>query len=903
VKTPFSMTSHSLFTELLALTASILLITILSIGWYTTSIFSENTHRHYLQSLETIAEKKSGEISAYISNHLSRIRGIAHLKSVTDAIRQFDLAYQAGVKSGNYSDAMRHYDRTLRRQLDEWGYTDLFLINTSGEIVYSANRKGDFATNLNSGPYRESQLAAVYRDAMTLLQASNSSFDYYAPSDEPAAFLAAPLLDDDTFLGVLALKVSADEFDAVITDLTGLGATGETVTGRISGGRIQITIPLRHDPDAAFRRTLELDAVAGKPIIEAANGISGTGTQLDWRGEEVVAAWQYIPSMRWGMVVKIDTSEAFASLHQTQRLILISTLIGLLLAFLATVIVARHITRPLSELSRIYTLFSAGQRSIRMDTSAITENETYRLADGFNRMAEQIEESEKSLKKERERLAIAVEQSHDAVIITDLEGDIQYVNHAFETISGYSNEEALGRHISMLDSDEMGDAFYRDMWGALKKGRAWQGELVNRHKNGSLYTVEQTTSPILDEDNLITGYVSLLYDITEKKNALKRLEHQQRLESLGVLAGGIAHDFNNLLTVILGNASLAQSQLEPASPVAKMLGSIHEASENAAELCRQMLAYSGKGKFVVQPINLSTLVENMMGLLNISISKNVHLDLNLATDIPSVMADKTQMQQVVMNLVINASEAIGEKPGTITIHTGHMHASREYLDALMVDEPLPEGAYVYLEVSDSGSGINEEIRSKIFDPFFSTKFTGRGLGMSAVLGIVRGHQGAINIYSEPGRGTTFKLLFPASEMEARHTVPKPVQQTEWKGSGTVLVVDDDQTLQKTAATMLADMGFEVLVASDGIEGVEKFRQHREKIVAVLLDMTMPRMSGEDAFKQMRIIDPDAVVILSSGYNEQDATNAFSGKGLAGFIQKPYGYDTLKRKLIHTLDQM
>ncbi|MBE7560041.1 response regulator [bacterium] len=245
-----------------------------------------------------------------------------------------------------------------------------------------------------------------------------------------------------------------------------------------------------------------------------------------------------------------------------------------------------------------------------------------------------------------------------------------------------------------------------------------------------------------------------------------------------------------------------------------------------------------------------------------------------------------------MNLIINASEAIGEASGVIVISTGAVECDRAYLAGSYIDEDLPPGLYVYLEVADTGCGMTPETLARVFDPFFSTKFTGRGLGLAAVLGIVRGHRGAIKVYSEPGRGTTFKVLFPASSRPVQNDAVRQPAAARWRGVGLILVVDDEETVRTLARRMLERLGFTVLVASDGQEGVEIFRQHADEVRAVLLDMTMPHMDGEEAFRELRRIRPDVRVVLSSGYNEQDATNRFAGKGLAGFIQKPYCLEDL-----------
>jgi nitrogen-specific signal transduction histidine kinase len=392
-------------------------------------------------------------------------------------------------------------------------------------------------------------------------------------------------------------------------------------------------------------------------------------------------------------------------------------------------------------------------------------------------------------------------------------------------------------------------------------------------------------------------------DITDRKlaeeerhNLEKQMLHAQKLESLGVLAGGIAHDFNNILTAIVGNTDLALMRLNPESPVRDNLERIEKAANRASDLAKQMLAYSGKGKFVIEAIDLSRLVEEMTHMLQVSISKKAVLRFNFAETLPTVDADATQLRQIIMNLVINASEAIGNKSGVIAISTGCMQCDRKYLSSAWLNEQIPEGFYVWIEIADTGCGMDKETLSKIFDPFFTTKFTGRGLGMAAVLGIVRGHKGAIRVYSEPGRGTTFKVFLPAGDKPKELFNGDQQKQTDWKGSGTILLVDDEETVIGIGSEMLKELGFNVLTAMDGREALEVFKQKQDSFYCVILDLTMPHMDGEQAFRELRQINPNVKVIMSSGYNEQEIDQRFAGKGLAGFIQKPYKMSVLKEAI-------
>jgi signal transduction histidine kinase len=371
----------------------------------------------------------------------------------------------------------------------------------------------------------------------------------------------------------------------------------------------------------------------------------------------------------------------------------------------------------------------------------------------------------------------------------------------------------------------------------------------------------------------------------------RRLFHAQKLESMGVLAGCIAHDFNNILMAIIGNADLALLHIEKGSPALENLQRIGQAAARAADLTKQMLAYSGQGRFVVESLDLNLLLEKMLPLLEVSISKKAALRLNLHHPLPAVMADATQIHQIVMNLVINASEAIEDNSSVIDIATGCVECDRNYLKDVWLDQNLSEGLYVYLEVADTGCGMDKETMAQLFDPFFTTKLTGRGLGMAAVLGIVEGHKGAIKVYSEPGKGTTFKVLLPASGRPA-DAFSHDVRADQWKGSGTVLLVDDEETVRGIGAEMLRELGFTPITANDGLEAIGIFKRMPD-IALVILDLTMPRMDGGECLRELLRLDPKVKVILTSGYGEQEVTEKFAGQGLSGFIQKPYRLSVLR----------
>jgi two-component system, cell cycle sensor histidine kinase and response regulator CckA len=510
--------------------------------------------------------------------------------------------------------------------------------------------------------------------------------------------------------------------------------------------------------------------------------------------------------------------------------------------------------------------------------------------------------AEEKLRESEARFRAAFVTNPDSVSITRLsDGVCVDVNDGFTALTGYTRQEILGRSTKELglwqdpgDRDRAIAALNRD---GLVRGV----EVMIRLKDGRVRT-------FLLSANILTlqgepHMLAMTRDITDLKNAeqeQRRLEaqvlHAQKLESLGVLAGGIAHDFNNLLVSILGNADLALMEMSEAAPAIESVREIRQAAIRASELTNQMLAYSGRGAFVVRAIDLNELVDEMGHLLRVSISRQTLLRYDLAANLPAVEADAAQVRQVVMNLITNAADAIGERSGVITISTGLLDATRDYLAATYLDEKLPPGPYVFLEVADTGCGMDAPTRARLFDPFFTTKFAGRGLGLAALLGIVRGHHGAVRVTSEVGKGTTFRVLLPCCDRPAERQAPPAPLPEATPGGGTVLIVDDEETVRNVARLMLQRFGMTVLTAADGKEGVDVFRQHHAEIDAVLLDMTMPRMSGEDAFRQMRDIRKDVRVVLCSGYNEQDATSRFNGQGLAGFLQKPFELHTLVGKI-------
>ncbi len=509
--------------------------------------------------------------------------------------------------------------------------------------------------------------------------------------------------------------------------------------------------------------------------------------------------------------------------------------------------------------------------------------------------------AEETLRASEKKYRDLVETSHDLIWSVDAEGRWTFVNgRGARAIYGYEPEEMLGRPFTDFEPPERQRADLEE-FAAIKAGKStYSYETVHLHKDGRRILLSFNAIPLIDAEGRVVGSTGTARDITEAKRAdddRRRLEaqfqHAQKLESLGLLAGGIAHDFNNLLTSILGYADMAERELPADSAARALIAESVRGARRAAELTKQMLAYSGKGRFVLEPLDLSSLARDMSRLLEISISKKCTIEYDLASGLPAVEGDATQIQQVMMNLVINASEAIGDRAGEITIRTRAVDFGGATFAPDWFGATLEPGRYVLLDVEDTGCGMAPETRARIFDPFFTTKFTGRGLGLAAVLGIVRGHHGAIRVESTLGSGTSMKVYFPAVPAKVAPPPRSTASQGGWKGAGTVLGVDDEDSVRRLARRMLETMGFAVQVAADGAEALAALKAAPTGFAVVLLDLTMPQMSGEETLRVLRALRPDLRVILSSGYNDPATTRELAGPTPTGFVQKPYTFEELR----------
>lgn len=501
-----------------------------------------------------------------------------------------------------------------------------------------------------------------------------------------------------------------------------------------------------------------------------------------------------------------------------------------------------------------------------------------------------------ALRHERILINALMDNVPDHIYFKDIQSRFIRINKAHAISLGLKDaSEAIGKTDYDFFSKEHAKKAFEDEQRIIKTGEplvAVEEKLIRR--DGSTGWVSTTKLPLRDDTGKVIGTFGISRDITEikkveeeKRKLESRIQQTQKLESLGLLSSEIAHDFNNFLAGIMGNTGLVLAQLSPSSKAWGHVKQIEAITARAAELTNQMLAYAGKSKFTREPLVLSSLIREMSEFFTVSVPYRIKMCYELADNIPAFDADITQIRQILMNLVTNAADAIGERDGTITIRTGITECDRTYLSQCYVDDNLPVGTYVFIEVVDTGCGMDATTQARIFDPFFTTKVKGRGLGLASVLGIVRAHRGTLKVYSEPGHGTTFRILFPVSSSSTPSKQKDEIEDIHgWSGSGSVLIVDDEEIVRIVTGGLVASYGFTPYTAGDGKTAEHLLTEKSSEIVLALIDVSMPEMAHGKLLAGLRKIKPNMKIILVSGYGKEAATEGIS-EPFDGFLQKPF----------------
>jgi PAS domain S-box-containing protein len=512
----------------------------------------------------------------------------------------------------------------------------------------------------------------------------------------------------------------------------------------------------------------------------------------------------------------------------------------------------------------------------------------------------------KQAEAEVQRLTMAIEQTGDAIVVTDPEGAIQYVNPAFEAVTGYTRREVLNKNPRLLKSGKQDEAFYRNLWETIKSGRIWQGRIINKRKDGGLYTEDTTISPVKDHQGGIVSFVAVKRNITEhlriseeKARLQEELYQSQKMESIGRLAGGVAHDFNNMLNVILGYGDIILQKLHPDDPLRGDVEEMLKAGRRSADLTRQLLAFSRKQILQPKVLNLNEVVANIEKMLRRLIGEDIALELSLSKNLPNVKVDPGKVEQAIVNLAVNARDAM-PMGGRLLIETSEIELDEAYAESHHGAVP---GKYVMLSVSDTGCGMEKEVVARIFDPFFTTKEKGKGtgLGLATVYGIIKQSGGDIQVYSEPGKGTTFKLYLPATceraeapAREAAHEEPPA------DGGARILVVEDEEALRGLLGEILAKFGYEVTLAANGGEALLLVEEQGLKPDLVITDMVMPGLTGSALSERLRRKHPGLKVLFMSGYTEDTIIHDGALDPGTPFIQKPFTIRGIAEKVREVL---
>ncbi len=828
--------------------------------------------------LSAAAAVRERQITQWVDHQRTEVEYLARLAEV---------AGRAGILAGPGGETARsglagflQHTRAMKPALGE-----LFLLSVPGaKVLVSTDsaRVGEYRVTDNY--FLQGQRGTFVQDV------------YPSPlTGRPALSIATPLRDPaGKPVALLAAHLNLGELDQIIADTAGLGHTGEAYL--IDQYNDFVT-------SERFGRERYLRGVSSAGITAAvAQRRSGAGAYLNYAGVPVIGAYRWVESRRLAVLVEMRQHEAFAPARRLAGAIMLIGLLSAAVLGFGIYLLARQVARP------VLAATAAAERVAGGDFTATapvtTDDEVGRLAGAFNAMTARLQTlyaRQQAQVVALQRAGAMVEESHGLLqtiidntpaylSVARLDGTILLFNTAAAKLYGVDRDACIGRNIRDIVGPERFASSTTAVEEALRTGGPI-GREEQRVLNGEERTWYVVRFPVFDTgaDGYAVGTIAT--DITAVKKAeaerrafAEQIQHTQKLESLGVLAGGIAHDFNNLLTAILGHGHLALSEIPETNGARTDLERIVDAAHRATEMTNQMLAYAGRGKFVIEPVNLNDLVSRMSQLLLVSISKKVELRYDLAPSLPAIQGDPAQLQQVVMNLITNAAEAIGDDVGTITLATAVVRCAGDLTAGPM--RGLAAGDYVRVAVADSGDGMDEGTRRRIFEPFFTTKFTGRGLGLAAVQGIVRGHHGALWVDSTPGVGTTFTVYLPAmaAPVPGPDRVAHPAAQA--RGTGTVLVVDDEEAVRGLAERALTRGGYRVLLAKDGAEAVTVFVDAATEIDVVVLDLTMPVMDGREVLEALRRVDPTVRVVLSSGFTEHDLSSRGDVAGTL-FLQKPY----------------
>jgi PAS domain S-box-containing protein len=852
------------------LLAAILPFLLISVSTYITT--KRIITNEEIDHLESVAQIQESRIVSMIYTNLERLKLVASRTqlrlSLNEYIHNPDSQYQEKMNK-ILSDA-------LSSIID---FREISVLTLDGKIAASTN---------------PDNIGTIFSDTELFMRAQKENIvdSYFVTEDyNLEAQLCGPLILNKELIGVVVVESRADMLLSLVRNYSGLGDTGEVVVARRNeAGDAQFITPLRFDQDAALRRTIPKDDVQN-PVTKALEMEERVFTDtVDYRGKPVLAATRYIENVDWGLVVKIDKSEVFAPVSRMLLMIVINIIFFITLLTVFALTMSKSITKPIINLTRTAKKISDGDISTRVQVTS--NDEIGDLSYTFNQMTEKLiqsikasREAEQAARKLQERLQLQIDRMPLGLITWDTDFKVQAWNPAAEEMFGFTQEEALGRYSYGLIVENSSKSQVEAVWQRLLDGdMTAHSTNENTTKDGRTILCEWINIPLKEDNGKVVGVLSMVRDITEKVQLEKRFQQAQKLEAVGRLVGGVAHDFNNALTGIIGFADYLLMSTKEDDPNRQYIEEMKKAGQRAAALTHQLLAFSRKQVLKPEVISLNELIQALEKMIRRLIGEDILFVTKLQPELGQIKADPAQVEQIIMNLVVNARDAM-KTGGKLTIETQNVHLDKNYAKTHIAVEP---GRYIMLAISDNGIGMDKETQEHIFEPFFTTKEEkGTGLGLSTVYGIVKQSGGNIWVYSEPEKGTTFKVYLPGVE-EAFVIKKKAEKAVEaLKGTETVLVVEDELVVREMIVLVLKDNGYTVLEASNGPEALAIFEQYKDQVNLLLTDAIMPGMNGKELTDRITAMNPNIKVLYTSGYTDDVIVHHGILEEGINFIQKPF----------------
>ena len=895
----------------------------LTVNYTTSHVLAETIGR----DLKNLANSQGIAVGNLLSHQVELLQSL----SLNEII-----IYKASLSNSFYSDDLEVIQAEFAAKDSEWQQaveTDriaqIILTNTTADElglfqtrfpdhkeIFITDKYGALlaATNLTTDYYQadEAWWQTAYNNGMGALYIGEPSID--ESSGYLSLVMAVPIYDEDgkVVIGILRSTYDLAKIGAALAAET-IGANGLRLDFLLSDRSVFSTEQLLSGDGGFLTTAVSLDAA----MVETLQTIPYDRILIDDSINLVslspitnISADSVITDLSWSVMAHQDEQAALALVTSQQRTIWMVAVLIMALSVVGAVIAAQYLTNPILHLTAVAQQVKEGNLTVQAPVE--TRDEIGDLAETFNSMTARLNLVIGQLQEHRDQLEQRV-----AARTADLERQTKMLDVILSTTPNYffifdqqcrysyASPPALAE--MEIELDQLVGRTWQEM--PLFDLDEFQNELdtvfVTEHTVANEFSIkaggdrqetqyfDYVLDPVYDNTGEVVSIVATIRDVTAQKAEQEAMWHTQKMESLGILAGGVAHDFNNLLVAMLSQTSLALLKMPADSPARSHIEKAMNASERAAALTKQMLDYSGRGTFAMQPIQLNELIQENAHLLTAVIPKNIRLQLNLTSSLPLFLGDPGQIQQIVMNLILNASEAIQKESGQVVIYTRVKEITKEDEQYwLLTNQPLPPGQYIMLGVQDNGIGMSNETISKIFDPFFTTKFTGRGLGLAAALGIVRGHQGGMYVTSQPGVGTTFELLFPIT---AADTIVYPEfgpSKIVTQAAHTVLVIDDEAPVREAIVDILGMQNIQVLTAENGETAVSLYQQYWRKVDLLILDLSMPGLSGHQTFQQLKQINPDAKIILSSGYSAGEISRQFADEAVTDFLSKPYKLNAL-----------